>query len=848
MPLKNGLTYLHFAAWLNSELVRDLLAKGADPLVKATDENWTPADLVTNLSIRVILKAASSSARSVSDEKTPVAVPEVAAEPIKATEETKKQVIATKSETEPLNEIIKPETRIEPDHNANVKAAAKPKIVQPTQTADQQSGRPLTHLEMIKVQLKKQMQDTNPSKLPAPQQYRKVPSIQAPESKPSPVKTFTRRVITPIKEAGQNVLNLVTKKSEKVVAPESVEIAADQPVHESIAEINDGRKTEAEKEVNTKSATSNEINELPKPAETSRTDTMNEIARSDTVNTASQLKHDYTKTIKGTKILVDSSEKPGHSLKNVHFGNSWRGDLEKKRKFLANAAIGSLTKADRQFLLEFEDGAEKSNGKLIMRIVNLRGLVLNINKIPDRCQLYCTVEGDDDIYYTKTVQYCHQNLYTDIPIHEVFSFITDPRNSGKITIKLHLRMDFYKQQGFFRSKRVQRLFQSRSKNRPGSSLSQLSSSTGRHTIDQVQSCHEETICQVDLFIPHLLSSCDGEIFERKWNWTILQRDAAPQPTLIQRLSRSSSRVFDAGSRLFSSLSRREHMSPNYAQNSPSGVICAVAEAGFIQLSMIHIPNLSEIEQKLVPNDLQDAKDWLRSRAWHRTIWKEGYLSQQGGDVQYWRRRFYKITGTKMEAFHEFSMEYRVTIDLNQMVETYRMPCDDESAHYATKNSFRILFKHGETIDFYAETKEDCEQWLQVLENILAERPDTIEWMGEEPANSGATESRRLPLNGVDWNNNEYGGDVPPPVPPKQKPRNLTKPMHSSRQSGDWVVGQLENESNDEEVERLKEKIFQQEEEKLKELHQNVEEEFAAVETRTRPAVGVFGTKKSLRFA
>jgi hypothetical protein len=176
---------------------------------------------------------------------------------------------------------------------------------------------------------------------------------------------------------------------------------------------------------------------------------------------------------------------------------------------------------------------------------------------------------------------------------------------------------------------------------------------------------------------------------------------------------------------------------------------------------------------------------------------------------------------------------------------------DESKDYATKNSFRLFFKHGECIDFYADTKEECDRWIEALDRIRVEKPDAIQWMGEEqPVVDGP---KRVPLDGINWNESYHttnDDDPPPPVPPKQKPRNLTKPMHSSRRSGDWIVGQLENESNEEEVERLKEKILQEEQEqKMKHQYQTViEDGYTAIQTKTRPAVGVFGTRKSLRFA
>jgi hypothetical protein len=41
------------------------------------------------------------------------------------------------------------------------------------------------------------------------------------------------------------------------------------------------------------------------------------------------------------------------------------------------------------------------------------------------------------------------------------------------------------------------------------------------------------------------------------------------------------------------------------------------------------------------------------------------------------------------------------------------------------------FKHGEAIEFYADSKEEYETWLRVLNTIIHDRPDAPQWLGRE---------------------------------------------------------------------------------------------------------------------
>ncbi|KAI0455585.1 DUF1709-domain-containing protein [Xylaria acuta] len=130
-------------------------------------------------------------------------------------------------------------------------------------------------------------------------------------------------------------------------------------------------------------------------------------------------------------------------------------------------------------------------------------------------------------------------------------------------------------------------------------------------------------------------------------------------------------------------------------------------------------------------ELKAAEERL-SRNW------EGHLSQQGGDCPYWRRRYFKLVGTKLTAYHETTRQPRATINLSnakRLIDDRRQLtnpettgrngkrrrsafAEEEEGYMFVEEGFRIRFNNGEVIDFYADTPEDKEGWMKVLGDVI----------------------------------------------------------------------------------------------------------------------------------
>ncbi|KAI1001286.1 hypothetical protein K3495_g6913 [Podosphaera aphanis] len=136
-------------------------------------------------------------------------------------------------------------------------------------------------------------------------------------------------------------------------------------------------------------------------------------------------------------------------------------------------------------------------------------------------------------------------------------------------------------------------------------------------------------------------------------------------------------------------------------------------------------------------EMREAEKAL-SRSW------EGHLSQQGGDCPYWRRRYFKLVGSKLTAFHETTRQPRVTINLanackliddrSALIQKETIGkggkrrksgfAEEEEGYMFVEEGFRIRFRNGEVIDFYADTSADKESWMRVLDGCIGKESDT----------------------------------------------------------------------------------------------------------------------------
>ncbi|KHN99502.1 uncharacterized protein MAM_02355 [Metarhizium album ARSEF 1941] len=160
--------------------------------------------------------------------------------------------------------------------------------------------------------------------------------------------------------------------------------------------------------------------------------------------------------------------------------------------------------------------------------------------------------------------------------------------------------------------------------------------------------------------------------------------------------------------------------------------------GKLELQLLFVPRPKNSTDDDMPKSMNSCVRELKAAEERLSRNWEGHLSQQGGDCPYWRRRYFKLAGSKLTAYHEATRQPRASINLSnakRLIDDRRALterettgkggrrrrsgfAEDEEGYMFVEEGFRIRFNNGEVIDFYADTAEDKEGWMRVLTEIL----------------------------------------------------------------------------------------------------------------------------------
>ncbi|KAL1961543.1 hypothetical protein VTN77DRAFT_1630 [Rasamsonia byssochlamydoides] len=181
-----------------------------------------------------------------------------------------------------------------------------------------------------------------------------------------------------------------------------------------------------------------------------------------------------------------------------------------------------------------------------------------------------------------------------------------------------------------------------------------------------------------------------------------------------------------------SLKSKKSSTTNVVQKKPPYKI------GNLELQLLYVPKPKGAKDEDMPKSMNACIREMReaenaaARTW------EGFLSQQGGDCPYWRRRFFRLQGSKLTAYHEVTRQPRATINLAKAAkliddktaltqkETSTKGggrrksafAEEEEGYMFVEEGFRIRFANGEVIDFYADSRPEKEGWMKVLSEVV----------------------------------------------------------------------------------------------------------------------------------
>ncbi|KAK4252311.1 cell division protein anillin-domain-containing protein [Corynascus novoguineensis] len=190
---------------------------------------------------------------------------------------------------------------------------------------------------------------------------------------------------------------------------------------------------------------------------------------------------------------------------------------------------------------------------------------------------------------------------------------------------------------------------------------------------------------------------------------------------------------------FASSVKSKRSNTNSSNPSANGPVRrAPYKIGKLELQLLFVPRPKGATDEDMPKSMNSclremkAAEERLSRGW------EGHLSQQGGDCPYWRRRYFKLVGTKLTAYHEATRQPRATINLanaKRLIDDRRTLmekettgkggrrrrsafAEEEEGYMFVEEGFRIRFNNGEVIDFYADSTADKEGWMKVLGEVI----------------------------------------------------------------------------------------------------------------------------------
>ncbi|PLB47114.1 putative GTP binding protein [Aspergillus steynii IBT 23096] len=160
--------------------------------------------------------------------------------------------------------------------------------------------------------------------------------------------------------------------------------------------------------------------------------------------------------------------------------------------------------------------------------------------------------------------------------------------------------------------------------------------------------------------------------------------------------------------------------------------------GKLELQLLFVPRPKGTKDDDMPKSMNACIREMRDAESVSARSYEGFLSQQGGDCPFWRRRFFKLQGSKLTAFHETTRQPRATINLSKaskliddrssltQKETSTRGggrrksafAEEEEGYMFVEEGFRIRFGNGEVIDFYADSAAEKDGWMKVLADAV----------------------------------------------------------------------------------------------------------------------------------
>ncbi|CAK9441449.1 uncharacterized protein LODBEIA_P53170 [Lodderomyces beijingensis] len=144
----------------------------------------------------------------------------------------------------------------------------------------------------------------------------------------------------------------------------------------------------------------------------------------------------------------------------------------------------------------------------------------------------------------------------------------------------------------------------------------------------------------------------------------------------------------------------------------------------LEVEMLFVPRSDPRE--ILPTSIRSAFSTLEELKKEADVSFEGFLHQEGGDCDIWKKRWFELHGISLVAHSEFSRKTRAKINLSKIVDVIYVDKENMaiSKHrnfsdvLLVEHSFKIKFANGEIIEFGAPNQKEMKRWVEILENIV----------------------------------------------------------------------------------------------------------------------------------
>lgn len=153
--------------------------------------------------------------------------------------------------------------------------------------------------------------------------------------------------------------------------------------------------------------------------------------------------------------------------------------------------------------------------------------------------------------------------------------------------------------------------------------------------------------------------------------------------------------------------------------------------GALELTLMYIPRVHKFER--LPGSMTACAQELEQAKKFREMKMEGFLSQEGGDCAYWRRRWFKLTASTLTGYHEDTMKERCSFDLSQVCDIVELSNPKKGktggvhsglvgGYVLVEGAFRLTFDDDTFVNFYADNEKEKIKWVQILSLAMQNVP------------------------------------------------------------------------------------------------------------------------------